>query len=89
MADERAADSGELTMNDREPMANEANEQAQEDLIRLVDSTQELLWSVSLDHKLLACNLRFRQAVQARQGVCVSSLACSIARRSNWASAKL
>ncbi len=73
MADERAADSGELTMNDREPMANEANEQAQEDLIRLVDSTQELLWSVSLDHKLLACNLRFRQAVQVRHGIRISS----------------
>ncbi|MGD0629296.1 MAG: EAL domain-containing protein [Terracidiphilus sp.] len=59
-------------MNYREPIAIEGREQAQEDLIRLVDSTEELLWSVGLDHKLLASNLAFRKVMLASYGVSIS-----------------
>jgi PAS domain S-box-containing protein len=44
-------------------------QQAHVDLSSLIDSTEDLLWSVDLDHRLLAFNRAFRKHIEVTYGV--------------------
>lgn len=49
--------------------ANTKQEQSLADLASLVDSTEELLWSVDRDYKLLAFNRAFSKTLQSNYGI--------------------
>ena len=58
-----------------QPIQRAGTEQIQtlENLVSLVDSTEELLWSVDRDYKLLAFNRAFRKVLQASYGIGANS----------------
>jgi EAL domain-containing protein (putative c-di-GMP-specific phosphodiesterase class I) len=70
--DSQTTDFLEQILSHQEPFESKNQELILADLIGLIDNTEDLLWSVSLDHKLLAFNLAFRKSMLASYGVSVS-----------------